>query len=303
MKHLLFISIFILLSPVFAQKEGIISKEKTAPIYYKTFGEGEPLLIINGGPGFNCNGFEALAKRLASENHCKTILYDQRGTGKSVLTKLDSTTITLELMVEDMERLRKHLKLRKWNIMGHSFGGMLAAAYLSKYPKRVKSVVFSASGGIDLGLLAYVSDSISAKMTAKERADLQAAAKKISEGDTSYTTKLARTTALGSAYLYDKKHLSVIAKRLTEGNPTITDLVWDDLERIKFDCTEKLAKLSTPTLIIQGRDDVIDLPTAQRTQQTLKNSTLILLDNCGHYGWLDAEYSYYQAIRSFLSKK
>ncbi|MBL0008446.1 MAG: hypothetical protein IPP25_15045 [Saprospiraceae bacterium] len=48
-----------------------------AQIYYKTFGKGQPLLIINGGPGMNSDGFEGLAVSLSE--HFMTIIYDQRG--------------------------------------------------------------------------------------------------------------------------------------------------------------------------------------------------------------------------------
>ncbi|MGB3079084.1 MAG: alpha/beta fold hydrolase, partial [Saprospiraceae bacterium] len=83
MKIFTFIICLFVVSVCAAQTEGIVKSVDNAPIYYRTFGSGQPLLIINGGPGMNSNGFENLARKLSE--HYKTIIYDQRGTGKSIL--------------------------------------------------------------------------------------------------------------------------------------------------------------------------------------------------------------------------
>jgi proline iminopeptidase len=126
MKKVVFILLFIF-SFSFSQTEEII-RSGNSNLHYKTFGTGKPILIINGGPGMNCEGFSYLAKELAKQNF-QTITYDQRGTGKSDVEKVNSATITMDLMVEDMENLRKHLKIDKWIILGHSFGGIMASYY------------------------------------------------------------------------------------------------------------------------------------------------------------------------------
>ncbi|MCB0663128.1 MAG: hypothetical protein KDC24_10335, partial [Saprospiraceae bacterium] len=58
--------------------------ESNRTISYKTFGEGKPILIINGGPGMNSNGFQFMAEKIAALGY-QTILFDQRGTGGSIL--------------------------------------------------------------------------------------------------------------------------------------------------------------------------------------------------------------------------
>ena len=81
--------------------EGFAVNNDGSKTYYKTFGKGEPLLIINGGPGMNSNGFEDMAKTLG-ENQ-QTIIYDQRGTGKSKLSKLDSKSISFLKKPQSLE--------------------------------------------------------------------------------------------------------------------------------------------------------------------------------------------------------
>lgn len=298
MKKLIYLLLVLTVFNLNAQNEGYSTNTDGSKTFYKIYGKGEPLLIINGGPGMNSNGFEALAKKL-SEKY-QTILYDQRGTGKSVLKELNSETITMKLMAEDIESLRKHLKIEKWFILGHSFGGIMVTHYTSIYPKSVQKIIFSASGGIDLGLTEYVAANINSKLTNIEKDSLNYYNAKIANGDTSKKTLLGRGRALAPAYLYNKKHIPVLAERLTQGNPRINQLIWDDLQKIKFDCKPKLKDFNQPVLIIQGKEDIIKPETAEIAHSVLKNSKIVFLNHCGHYGWLDAEEEYYKTIFDFL---
>lgn len=212
-KRVFFFWVIIILSvELYAQKEGY-AESIGVKIYYRTFGKGIPILIINGGPGLNSDGFEDLAKTLSVYN--QTIIYDQRGTGKSVMQKIDSSTITMQLMAEDMENLRKQLNIQKWIILGHSFGGMLASYYATIHPEIIISMVLSSSGGIDLELLSYASNSVNSKLTKEQLDSVNYWSQKINEGDTTYFARWQRAKALANAYVYDKKYVPVIAARLT----------------------------------------------------------------------------------------
>jgi len=300
-KYHLLIVIALCLLPFFqtatAQNSGF-APSNAVEIYYKVFGEGEPLLIINGGPGMNSQGFEGLAEMLSK--NFKVILFDQRGTGKSTLKNLSENTITMDLMAEDMEALRSHLKISSWNILGHSFGGLLASHYTSKHPDCVKKLVYSSSGGLDLGFLAYINDQINSKLSENDRALLQHWLQKINHGDTSYYARYQRGLALAPAYIHNKKFVPQLAERLTQGNATINRLVFQDLHRINYDCKSTLSIFKNPVLIIQGKDDIIKEETALITKSTLPQASLVLLENCGHYGWLDRPKTYFDNIVKFL---
>ncbi len=278
-----------------SQEEGTFHT-KNGITYYQCFGKGLPILIINGGPGMNSEGFISLAKELAKNN--KTIIYDQRGTGKSVLQTINARTITIDLMVEDIEALRNHLHIDKWIVMGHSFGGMLAYAYAAKYPESITAMIQSSSGGMNLDLTSSIN--INGRLTRTERDSLSYYNNKITQGDTSYKTSLKRGTFLAPAYVYNKKNIPIIAERLTQGNNRINSLVWSDLYAIHFDTSAGMKKFTKPTLIIHGADDVVDAKIAINANEILPNSTLFILKDCGHYGWLDQEKLYYSKIENFL---
>lgn len=297
MKKIFLFAFLMILGNTFAQTEGYSTNDDSSKTYYKIFGKGEPLLIINGGPGMNSNGFEGMAKILAETQ--ETIIYDQRGTGKSELKELNSKTISMKIMAEDIEALRKHLKIKKWNILGHSFGGMLASYYATIYPNSINKLVLSSSGGIDLSLLKGP-NLIEQNLSKIEKDSMNYWDAKIEKGDTSYTARLGRGRAMAPAYVYDQKYVPIIAERLTQGNSTINGLLWQDMQKINFDCAAKLKSFKNPVLIIQGKEDVISNQIGELAHKTLPNSKLILLENCRHYGWLDAKEKYFGEINSFL---
>ncbi|MCY2687326.1 alpha/beta fold hydrolase [Salinimicrobium sp. TH3] len=266
-------------------------------LHYRIFGTGSPLLIINGGPGMSSEGFIPLAKELSANN--KVILYDQRGTGHSKMAKIDASSMNIDLLVNDLELLRKHLELEEWIILGHSFGGMLAYAYAAKFPERVKAMIQSSSGGMDLTLFSQFD--ITAALTATERDSLRFYSEKIASGDTTRATQLKRAEFLAHAYVYNKKHIPVIAKRLTQGNRTINSLLWNDMRQRNFDAKSGLQNFQKPVLILHGENDVVNPELSHQAHQLLPGSRLVLLPNTGHYGWLDAKELYFSAISKFLS--
>ncbi len=296
--------LFLMLWPtlaVFSQhSDKAISSDGTA-IYYRIFGSGQPLLIINGGPGMNSDGFESLARRLSGKY--QTIIYDQRGTGKSVIERPDSNNMTMKLMLDDLESIRQKMNLPHWSIMGQSFGGMLACWYAVHFPERIDKMILSSSGGIDLDLLQYVGQTIDARLGRVHRDSMRYWTNKIAAGDTSFFARYQRGLHLAPAYVVNKKFIPQIALRLTQGNALINELIWQDLQKIQFNCAEGLKKFDRPVLIIQGKQDIIKKETAEKAKRILPNSTLVLMDHCSHYGWLDAELIYFKRIDQLMAKE
>src|SRR5258707_5264950 len=94
-------------------------------LYYEIVGQGEPLLLLNGGPGMPHDYLQEMSARLPD---VRLIFYDQRGTGNS--DKADPSTYTIDTNVADLENLRRGLNLERVQMLGHSWGGMLAQAYV-----------------------------------------------------------------------------------------------------------------------------------------------------------------------------
>lgn len=267
-------------------------------IHFEVFGKGKPMLIINGGPGMNSKGFRHLASIMGKSN--MAIIYDQRGTGQSTIATANETTITTDLMIEDIEKIRIHLNIKEWVIFGHSFGGMLGSYYATKHPDHITGLILSSSGGIDLDLLSNFD--VYSRLTSTQVDSLNYWSNQIENGDTSYHAKYQLGKNLAPAYLFDKSNVEVVAHRLTQGNMEINALVFEDMQKIKFDCSKELASFDKPILIIQGNNDVIKKSISEKAHNVFPQSTLIFMDQCAHYGWLDQPEQYFGAIDTYLAK-
>lgn len=99
-----------------------------------------PLLYLHGGPGASCYDFSVvIAARLA--RRLRVIMIDQRGVLRSQALA-EGDTCSLNDLVEDVEALRESLGIRRWAILGHSFGGFLGLSYVLAYPQSVERVLF-----------------------------------------------------------------------------------------------------------------------------------------------------------------
>jgi len=108
-------------------------------LYYGECGnpDGAPVLVVHGGPGGGCN---PTMRRFHDPRHYRIILLDQRGCGRSTPNASIENNTTWHL-VADMERLRHHLGIARWQLFGGSWGSTLALAYAETHPERVSALV------------------------------------------------------------------------------------------------------------------------------------------------------------------
>jgi proline iminopeptidase len=119
--------------------DGKYVKVNGANLYVVTVGKGEPLIIIPGGPGgthFGMRTFDSLASKYM------VVYFDAFGRGKSDTAK-DVKEYTIARDIEDIEGLRIALHLNKINVLGHSYGGVVAQGYAVKYPQHVSHLVLA----------------------------------------------------------------------------------------------------------------------------------------------------------------
>lgn len=108
-------------------------------IYFEECGNprGKPALLVHGGPG---GGSNPTMRRYHDPGLYRIILFDQRGCGRSTpYAALDDNT-TWDL-VDDMERLREHLGVERWQLLGGSWGSTLALAYAERHAERVTALI------------------------------------------------------------------------------------------------------------------------------------------------------------------
>ena len=270
-----------------------------AKIFYKVFGSGSPLLIINGGHGLDSQEFAKPAQYLA-QNGFQVIIFDRRGLGQSTLENIDESTITMDAFLMDIENLRAHFGFDSWSVMGHSFGGMLASYYVSKHPQKVDKLILSSSAGVDRKL--FEGDPIAPihkRLSEEDKKAVQDIEKRYAQGERG-DLEQEFSAIIARAYVYDDSQSSIVANRLRRSDHRIGKLISEDIKRINLDTKPENKNYDSPVLIIQGKQDIMPEHIAQIAHETFPNSRLVLLDECGHYGWLDQKEKYIGSIVNFL---
>ena len=108
-------------------------------VYYEQCGNpgGKPAVFIHGGPG---GGSSPVHRRFWDPSVYRVVLFDQRGCGRSTPHAELRNNTTWDLMA-DMERIRAHLGIERWQLFGGSWGSTLALAYAQQHPDRVTEMI------------------------------------------------------------------------------------------------------------------------------------------------------------------
>jgi proline iminopeptidase len=113
-------------------------------VYWETCGSdaGKPAVMLHGGPGSGCSPWH---RRLFDPAAYRAVMIDQRNCGRSTPHAgdhdTDLTANTTAHLVADIERVRDHLGIERWLVMGGSWGSTLALAYAQSHPQRVSEMV------------------------------------------------------------------------------------------------------------------------------------------------------------------
>lgn len=118
--------------PIDPYESGRLALDGGHVMYWEQSGnpDGIPVVFLHGGPGA---GATPVHRRFFDPAAYRTVIYDQRGAGRSQPQGLleDNTTPHL---VSDIETLRVHLGVERWLVFGGSWGSTLAIAYGEAYP-------------------------------------------------------------------------------------------------------------------------------------------------------------------------
>jgi proline iminopeptidase len=124
---------------------GMLAVGDSQEIYWECSGnpKGRPAVYLHGGPG---SGSAPQNRRYFDPAIYKIILTDQRGCGRSrprVGEISELKVNTTAHLIADLERLREHLRIDRWTVLGSSWGTTLGLAYAQAFPKRVASIVLA----------------------------------------------------------------------------------------------------------------------------------------------------------------
>jgi proline iminopeptidase len=135
---------FSLYPPIDTRETGLLDVGDGHRIYWEVSGNpsGKPVVFLHGGPGSSTH---SLQRRMFDPAAYRIVLFDQRGCGKSTPhVAADDAALehnTTWHLVSDMEKLRSHLGIERWQLFGGSWGATLAVAYAETHPSRVSEII------------------------------------------------------------------------------------------------------------------------------------------------------------------
>jgi len=289
------IALFLLVPTLsFAQYQKVNSNG--LDIYYRIFGEGDPILILGGGPGDVSDRYVSLCEVLLTKYKC--ILVEQRGSGKSAPEVYDSTTVSLDLTINDLEFIRKKLKLKRWAVLGFSYGGYLAAFYTQKYPASVSSLIHLNSMGLNASAFDHFLDNINSGLQASdlEVVNYWMDSTRLADNRQHAITEIIRARMPGYFYSREKSLLVTQTMKDTDFNFDIGKWIWKDV----IDLTKLTPTYTNAVLVIAGRQDPLGEGVPISINNYYKSSKLIFIEKCGHYSWIERPDNVLSAIGEFL---
>jgi proline iminopeptidase len=267
-------------------------------------GRGTPLLLLHGGPGADHSDFLPALEPLARRH--QLVLIDERGSGRSERLG-DPASYTLELMVKDVECVRKHLQLRRWVVLGHSFGGILAQAYAVRHPKQLLGLVLAGTGSSARCIEADFRN-LRKRLPAALRSRLANCEKAgIFQANGAYTKQYAAASAEAIApYMYARPP----PRRFKNPQPLAMEVLREMWVRRSdfridgnlkgFDFTKALARVRAPSLVVIGDRDLVSTAAAEVSRASLPRATLVVMAECAHMMFIDQAVYFNSLLEGFL---
>lgn len=269
-------------------------------------GQGSPIVVIHGGPGMDHDTLAADLQPL--ERLHRLIYYDQRGGGQSTLPA-DTSLLTIDHYVEDLEAVRKFYGLDKLTILAHSFGPAVAALYAIKYPQHVDRMILI--GPIPPMRGKFFDEfgaTLQSRLTKEQRDRAAELQKQWTTGDARaicreywsiMTPPRLATTSSPDVVKSDfcTAPPAAIAYGMTKTNPKTFASLGD------WDWRPQLAHVMAPALIIHGEQDAIPMSMVSAWATSMPNAHLMRVRNAAHFPYAEQPQIVFTEIEAFLRRR
>lgn len=267
-------------------------------LYVKIVGEGEPLLIIHGGPGLNQSYFDPHLNTLAKKY--KLIFYDQRASGRSATPATDS--ISLSFFINDIEALRQETGIEKIHLLAHSWGAIPVVAYGLAYPQRVKSVIFCNPVPLSKEFDKEMQVAQQNKVTSEDSTNrsIVIGSPDFKNGKANAYEKLMMLSfrhAFYAQHNFSKLQLELPADYVSASRALFTGLTPD---LTQYDYYSRMKSFTFPVLILHGAADAVPLSSSTKLQGAIPGSSLQLFSKSGHFIFIDEPKRFTKEVSAFL---
>lgn len=277
-------------------------------LWYESEGSGEPLVLIPAGPGVPHGYFHPYFSRLAKSHH--VIYFDAFGTGKSDRAS-GQQTYSFARDVENVEGLRKALGLGKIDLLGHSYGGLVAQAYALRYPASVRKLILADSSWGGEMSQAHRDNALSElRNQYPETYERLIELHKKGFRTCSKEYRNADDSPPGFLLFYNNSAFEKLVRTGEPPNPDVLCAIDGDdgdfvpgPEMAKLDFHAQLKSLKMPVLILAGRYDRGMLPRyAQQYKTYAPQAQFVMFEKSGHFPFIEETDEFFQVVDGFLQE-
>ncbi|MFI6317105.1 alpha/beta fold hydrolase [Nonomuraea sp. NPDC050556] len=252
-------------------------------LFCQVSGEGDALLLgLHGGPGGDGCAYMDPLHRLAGPDR-RVVTFDQLGTARSQVPA-EPYPWSVERAVADVEAVRAHFGAERVDLLGHSWGGMLALQYTLDHPDRVGRLVLSNSAPSAARITTEFFRQIIDLLPPREAAAALTADALGDHGDPAFTSAVTRWLAAYSTNFQDTEALS--AEALDPGPAGLGlwgDRLWFATAALRgWDVEERLAEIGAPTLAIHGGRDMSSKETNRVLAEAIPGCEWLTMNRNGH---------------------
>lgn len=288
------------------RRDGYVKVDASISLYYRIVGQApDTVVVLHGGPG-HMNYLAPDLRPLALSH--TLIFYDQRGGGRSRPVIRDTTKLHWTQYVRDLEEIRKHFGLSRLSLLGHSWGGHLAALYAMEFPSRVNRLLLLDAGPAPYRgspqYKQYKSVRPGERLDERSRKKLKKALKQWGATPDSTNKCWAFSSQHIKGYLHD---------------PTYGGQTWGDVCNVPqetllnakqgfvykksmgdYDWRDRFADFEKPVYIVHGESDAIPVGVAREWEEVFPNAQLTVIEDAGHFPHFENPDAFFPVVKAFF---
>ena len=253
-----------------------------------------PLLLVNGGLLYDHALLWPALSPLAARR--QVILYDQRGRGQSQ-APAEPAAARLTDDADDVGALRRALGIRQWDVLGHSWGGLIAMLGTARDAAGVRRLVTVDSVGATSAWMPGLHETTLERADDEDRATLERIHGQLIDPDPALHA--AHSRAAYASWFADRAFAAYFTPPAIASVTGAT--IAAHLRREGYDFVKELRALSTPTLVLHGERDALSAAVARDLVELLPRARHVLLPDAGHMPFWEAPDRFFPLVDDFLA--